>query len=290
MLIRIIAILFPLFAIAALGFWCARRERLDLSSANKLNMDVFTPALVFSALSARSFHVQEHLWLAGATVLLILACGAGAWAVARLTGLSAKTLMLPTMFNNSANLGLPLAVFAFGPDALAPAVVMFVVCNLMQFSLGLWLMDPQHSAASMLRNPNVLAAALGVALSMSGVTVWPPLLSAVQMVGQIAIPLMLFSLGARLAASRIEAVEVGLFGAALRPVLGMGFAWILARLLPLPGHEGAMLFVFGALPPAVLNFIFAERYNHEPDKVASIVLIGHLAALVFLPVALWVGL
>jgi len=290
MLIRIVSILFPLFAIVALGYVVGRRQRPDLSTANKLNMDVFTPALVFSALSSRSFHVQEHLWLAGAVVLLILGCGAGAWVVAKLTGLSTKTLMLPTMFNNSANLGLPLAVFAFGPDALAPGVVMFVVCNLMQFSLGLWLMDPKHSLASLATNANVLAALLGIGLSMSGIAVWPPLLSAITMVGEIAIPLMLFALGARMAVSRIEAVEVGLFGAALRPVLGMAFAWGLARLLPLPGHEGAMLFLFGALPPAVLNFIFAERYNHEPDKVASIVLIGHLAALVFLPLALWVAL
>ena len=50
-----------------------------------------------------------------------------------------------------------------------------------------------------------------------------------------------------------------------------------------------MLFVFGALPPAVLNFLFAERYRQEPQRVASIVLIGNLAALIFLPLALaWV--
>ena len=55
------------------------------------------------------------------------------------------------------------------------------------------------------------------------------------------------------------------------------------------GRDAAMLFVFGALPPAVLNFLFAERYRQEPQRVASIVLIGNLAALIFLPLALaWV--
>ena len=47
-----------------------------------------------------------------------------------------------------------------------------------------------------------------------------------------------------------------------------------------------LLLVFGALPPAVLNFLFAERYKQEPERVASIVLIGNLAALLFLPLAL----
>ena len=46
------------------------------------------------------------------------------------------------------------------------------------------------------------------------------------------------------------------------------------------------MLVFGALPPAVLNFMFAERYQQEPDKVASMVLIGNVAAVAFLPIAL----
>ena len=43
---------------------------------------------------------------------------------------------------------------------------------------------------------------------------------------------------------------------------------------------------FGALPPAVSSFIFAERFNQEPEKVASIVMIGNASALFFIPLAL----
>ena len=66
----------------------------------------------------------------------------------------------------------------------------------------------------------------------------------------------------------------------------LALAWGLVQVLELGTREAAMLIVFGALPPAVLNFMFAERYNQEPQRVASIVLIGNLAALVFLPLAL----
>ena len=48
--------------------------------------------------------------------------------------------------------------------------------------------------------------------------------------------------------------------------------------------------MFGALPPAVLNYMLAERYGQEPDKVASMVLIGNLATVVFMPLALAVAL
>jgi predicted permease len=51
-----------------------------------------------------------------------------------------------------------------------------------------------------------------------------------------------------------------------------------------------MLLVFSALPPAVLNFMLAEKYRQEPQKVASIVLAGNLASLVIIPAALWLAL
>ena len=54
----------------------------------------------------------------------------------------------------------------------------------------------------------------------------------------------------------------------------------------LPPQQQALLLVFGALPPAVLNYIFAERYHQEPEVVASMVLIGNVAGLLFLAIAL----
>ena len=45
-----------------------------------------------------------------------------------------------------------------------------------------------------------------------------------------------------------------------------------------------------SLPPAVFCFMVAEQYKQEPDKVASIVLLGNLASLGFVPLGLWLGL
>ena len=286
MLIRIVSILFPLFAITALGYFVGRRMKPDLSHANKLNMDVFVPALVFGALVSKDFRLGEYLPLLFATVVIIVGSGVAGWLVARASGIATKTLVPPMMFNNCGNLGLPLAVLAFGESALAPAVVMFVVSNVIHFSYGAWLLDHHTKLTTVWRSPSILATIAGLAVGFLGIEVWPPLLMSIEMVGDISIPLMLFALGVRLADSRISAVGFGVFGAVLRPVVGMALAWVLLQMLDLPPREQALLLVFGALPPAVLNYMFAERYNQEPDKVASMVLIGNLAAVVFLPIAL----
>ncbi|HAF54113.1 MAG TPA: transporter [Thauera sp.] len=286
MLIRIVSILFPLFAITALGYFVGRRMKPDLSHANKLNMDVFVPALVFGALVSKDFRIGEYLPLLFATVVIIIGSGLAGWAVARAAGIATKTLVPPMMFNNCGNLGLPLAVLAFGESALAPAVVMFVVSNVIHFSYGAWLLDHHTRLTTVWRSPSILATMAGLAVGFLGIEVWPPLLMSIKMVGDISIPLMLFALGVRLADSRISAVGFGVFGAVLRPVVGMALAWALLQTLDLPPREQALLLIFGALPPAVLNYMFAERYDQEPDKVASMVLIGNLAAVVFLPIAL----
>jgi predicted permease len=290
MLLRIVSILFPLFAISALGYVVARRAKPDLTAANRLNMDVFTPALVFSAMAEKGFHITAYLPLALAALLVILGSGVLGWGVARLLGLDPKTFVPPMMFNNCGNFGLPIAVFAFGPAALGAGVAMFLVSNLMQFSFGTWMLDRATRLSMAWRSPTILAALAGIGVSLSGAAVWPPLLETVKMLGDISVPLMLFALGGRLAVSRINAVGVGVLGAVMRPVLGMALAWGLARLLPLPPQQQAMLLVFGSLPPGVLNYIFAERYQQEPEKVASMVLIGNLAAFISLPVALLLAL
>ncbi len=290
MLIRIASILFPLFAIAALGYFVGRRMKPDLSHANKLNMDVFVPALVFSALAGKDTHVVDYLPLAGATLAVVAGSGAIAWLIARAYHIAPKTLVPPIMFNNCGNLGLPLAVLAFGDAALVPAIITFVVSNLLHFSFGAWLLDHNVRIGNVWRVPPVFATIAGVALGLANVQVWPPLMVAIKMLGDISIPLMLFALGVRLTDSRLTSIKLGVFAAVARPLIGMLLAWSVARLLDLPAQQQALLLVFGALPPAVLNYIFAERYHQEPEKVASMVLFGNLAALIFLPLALALSL
>jgi predicted permease len=290
MLLRIVSIIFPLFAIVLAGWLYGRRHRPDMALANQLNMDVFVPALVFAALVGKSFDLLGYQALALGGIAVVLGSGALAWPLARLLQVDTKTFVPPMMFNNSGNMGLPLAVLAFGEAALPAAVVLFLVENLLHFSLGAWMLDHRARLSNLWRLPMMLAALAGLAVSLSGVALWPPLLTAIRMLGDISIPLLLFTLGVRLADATFQAWGIGLAGALARPVLGMLIAWGVGRALGLEVQHQGMLLVFGALPPAVLNYVFAERYRQEPDKVASIVMVGNVAALLFIPIALAIAL
>jgi predicted permease len=168
-------------------------------------------------------------------------------------------------------------------------VVLFFVENVLHYSLGTWMLDHKARLITLWRVPVIAAALAGLAISLSGFPLWQPLWFAVKMLGDVSIPLLLFSLGVRLTESRHGDWTVGLAGAVTSPLAGVAMALLANWIIGLEGREAAMLILFGALPPAVLNYIFAERYGQEPDRVASIVLIGNTASLAIIPLCLaWV--
>lgn len=287
---RIFQIILPVFAIVAGGWLYGRRHRPDTAAVNRMNMDVFVPALVLSALTSKDFDLWQNRALILASLGVVLGSGLVAWPLSRLLRVEARTFVPSMMFNNCGNMGLPLALLAFGEKWLPAAVALFVTSNLLHFTLGTRLMRREADLRGLARSPVVIATAAGALLSALA---WRPpewIALPLHMVGDVAVPLMLFALGVRMIDVPMTGWRLGLAGAAVRPLAGLLAAIPLGRLLHLEGTPLAMLYLFASLPPAVLNFLFAEQYRQEPETVASIVLIGHLASLVFVPLGLWLGL
>ena len=286
MFAKILAIVLPVFGLVLVGYLYARRHRPDMSAASRINLDVFTPALIFHVLSGRDFHPAEYLPLASGGALVVLGSGLVAWGLSRALSRDFRTLGPPLMFNNSGNMGLPLAVLAFGEAALPAAVVLFMVENLLHFTLGVRILDRRAGLRSLLRMPLVLACLLGLAVALLRIPIPQPIAQAIDLLGQVAIPLMLFSLGVRLTEANLDHWGIGLLGALARPLSGLLAALALVPLLGLEGDQARQLILFSVLPPAVLNYIVAERYGQEPATVAAIVIWGTLASLAVIPLTL----
>ncbi|PID64527.1 MAG: transporter [Gammaproteobacteria bacterium] len=287
LLSRIFATVFPLVAIVSVGYFYAKRYPTKLDTANKINIDVFIPALIFSVLAAKSFNLPQFQSLAVAAAIVVLGSGLLLWPLCRYLVVNPKTFLPPMMFSNSGNLGLPLMVLAFGEQALPAAVILFLVENLLHFTVGLYLLDHRTNPLMVLKMPMILATIAGLLVSLNAYQVPTTLMLPIEMLGQISIPLMLFALGVRMTDIDFSAWKIGVWGALAAPVSGVLLAWAALALLPVPKAQAPYLLLFGALPPAVLNFMIAERYRQEPHTVASIVLLGNLSALVTIPLALF---
>lgn len=283
---RIFQTVFPLTAIVAVGFFYARKHKPDMAISNQLNLDIFVPALVFSVMSAKSFALSDYSELAFGAMLIVLGSGLILWPVCHILKVNVKTFIPPMMFNNSGNLGIPLMLLAFGEQALPAAVVLFMVENMLHFTLGIYILDNRTNPLAILRLPIIMASIAGIGWSLSGFIMPTALQTFIEMLGQISIPLMLFALGVRMTQIDLSHWRIGAIGAVLCPLSGIVIAVIAQQVLQLSPEHFAFLILFGALPPAVLNYMIAEKYKQEPHQVASIVLIGNMASLIIIPTAL----
>lgn len=290
MLTTLLNILLPVFLIIALGAGYAYKIKPDISWLNKLNMDVFVPCLIFSVLAGSEFNIGDYLNLLLACVLVVLGSGLLAIPLAKLLKVNLKTFVPPMMFNNTGNMGIPLILLAFGEAALPVAVTIFVTVNLMHFTLGLYLVNNQASFLGLVKEPMVVITLVGLGFSLFNLVLPPALALPLDMLGKMSIPLMLFALGVRLLEVDFSSIKLGLAGAIFCPVAGMALAYLVAPWVKLPAEHWGALLIFAALPPAVLNFMLAEKYQVEPKTVASIVLIGNFASLFFMPLALSLAL
>jgi predicted permease len=115
-------------------------------------------------------------------------------------------------------------------------------------------------------------------------------MTSLKLAGDAMIPLMLFALGVRMVSVNRGSWRIGLLGALVCPLTGLAVALAVDSLLPLSPDQRGLMYIFASLPPAVLNFMVAERWNREPGKVAAIVLVGNIASVVFVPIGLALGL
>ena len=136
MLVRVLGIILPVFSIIALGWLYARRAKPDMSWVNRISMNVLSPALIFSALASKDFDVVENRLLILGSIGVVLGSGLLAWPFAKLLHQDHRTFVPPMMFNNCGNMGLPLAVLAFGPSGFSAMVALFTISNLLHFTVG----------------------------------------------------------------------------------------------------------------------------------------------------------
>ncbi|ART79236.1 AEC family transporter [Oceanisphaera avium] len=289
MFVTLINIVVPVFAVVALGWWFGRRQIGDMNFVNAANVLIFCPALVFSALLDNPVHLRESGLLILAGLLLILIPGAILYALPIL-GLERRTMAMGGMFRNTGNIGIPLMMLAYGEDKLGAIIILFVLSNIVHFSLGLFMLSHSAGRWQWLKNPLVWAALLGIMLADQPAMVPDFILTSSRLLGQISVPLMLFALGVRLSQGAIDKLGFALRVNLIYLAVGAVSFMLVAMSLPLSKDWLQLLALSALLPPAVLNYLLCEQYQCQPKQMASIVLLGNVLSVFIIPVVIYLTL
>lgn len=287
MLLQLLNIVAPVFLLSAFGWgWVRRGLPYDIAFVTRLAMQVSCPCLIFATMAKVEIAPAAFTALALASFVLYLVITVLSAPVLHLMGMSQRAFLPPLVFGNTGNMGLPLALFAFGEAGLAYAMVVFAIMAVLSFTIGVWMASGQASPREALRQPIFYAAALGCVATYTG---WdPPVWAAntLQLTGQMAIPMMLITLGVSIA--RLSVADLGrALGLSVIKLIICALAGVLvAQWFGLTGALAGAFVLQAITPVAVTNYLIAQRYNAEPEAVAGLVVVSTLLSVASIPLAL----
>ncbi|MGH1424210.1 MAG: AEC family transporter [Pseudooceanicola sp.] len=285
--LTVLQIVAPVFLLAGMGFvWVRAGFEYRVEFVTRLAMTLSVPCLIFAALMKTRIDPAALTALSLAAVAAYGVLTIVAAILVKVLGMEMRTYLAPLIFGNTGNLGLPLALFAFGETGLSYAVVVFAVMALWSFTFGIWIVSGGGSVTRALKEPLLWATILGGIFLWQGWQTPEWLTNTIELTGQMAIPLMLLTLGvavARLSPGRMaKAVVLSL----VKVALCVAVAWVLGRAFGLDDTAFAVLVVQVATPVAVTSYLLAEKYGADSDAVAGLVVASTVAAVVYLPLIL----
>lgn len=305
-MLGVLAGFFVVWCIILVGMFVGRRGILGDNARQVLSALTFfvaSPALLFETLSKARLHDVF------AAPLLVAAVGAVATAalffviVRFLLKRSVPESLMSSMsasLANSANLGIPIAVYVLGDASYVAPLLIFQLA----FFTPLLLMaldsttsshrtTPLRFAAMILKNPMIVGSALGLAVAGTGWQVPELVLQPIHLIGGAAIPAMLMAFGMSLNGSRPLQASQGrrvdaLLASAFKLIVHPAIAYVFARFaLGLDGHALFAAVVTSALPTAQNVFVAASRYKTGLTVAKDTVLITTVVAV---PVMIGVAL
>jgi malate permease and related proteins len=287
LVLTVMEIVAPVALLGIVGFvWVKMGFDYRLEFVTRMSMTLALPCLIFTALMKTELDAGDLTALSLAAAVAYAALTVLFFALTWALGLEQRTYLAPLIFGNTGNLGLPLALFAFGQAGLEYAVVVFAVMVIWSFTFGVWVVAGGGSLTRVLREPAMGATLLGATFLWQGwhTPVW--LTRSLDLIGQMAIPLMLITLGvavARLTPGRLpRAVWLSL----LRALICIGIAWVVGYAFGLNPTALAVLILQVSTPVAVTSYILAEKYGADADAVAGLVIASTVLSIITLPLTL----
>lgn len=284
MLSQTFSVIAPVFLIAGIGFlWAKRGMPFDNTTISSLVMNVGSPCLVFSSLT--SIHLEGSAFtsvLMAAVGILIgaLVLGAGLLILLRQP---MRTFLPALVHPNTGNMGLPLTLMAFGDTGLALGISYFFVNSVSQYTLGLTISSGRFSPAQLIRQPIIWSVAFALLVREADVAVPEFLANTTRIAGGLVIPAMLLMLGNSLASLKIDGLGIASVIAVARLALGFGLGLAMIHLLHLEHDVAGVVIMQATMPVAVFNYVFAERYGQQPEKVAAVILVSTVISFLTLP-------
>jgi len=306
-MLLVISALLPVFTVIVLGYYLRQSALLDAAAWRGLeNLCYFVlfPVLLVKTLAVADIGSAEIVRFSGALLFAIFA----------MTGLLLLAYPLlhryfrvsPAAFTSLVQgatrwhgfIALSIVGLLIGDAGVAyMAVTMAVIIPPLNIINVIVLAHYGEAESSLLqvlgkllKNPFILACALGAFLNITGLGLMPLLYNIADIIGGGALGLGLLTVGAGIHLSGIRDHRgLVVFGALLR-LLGMPVLMLLGCLLfGVDGMPRTVAMLAGAVPTAASSFVLARQMGGDAPLMANLITLQVIGAVVTLPLFIWLS-
>lgn len=282
-------VLLPVVLVAGLGALLSSRLPIDQSTVSRITLYLLSPALVLDVILKTPVRFSEAVQL-GVAYLLTMAgslligwlCGLGR------PGLTRRSFSASVGIWNSGNMGLPIALFAFGQAGFERATVLFLASFIGMYAVGPAIYSIGREGAHLLdsvrgmfRLPAIWVTGLGVVLR--ALHLHPPegIMRGLDLLSQATLPMVLLALGLHLGAGGWPRLTARLWLASAArllggPLIGLG----IGRIMGLDAQNLAILILSASMPTAVNALLIAREYDADVDTVAGVITLSTVLSVV----------
>lgn len=307
----VVAIVFPIFALVAIGYIGARSRYFSPEAQRGLtefSASVAIPALLFRtiATSAAPSVSPTRIWMAyfGAVAVVWVAATLMTRYVLRRPAEDAASIAMTSAYGNTVMLGVPLCLSLYGEAAAAPMAAVIALTSPIYWTIA----TLHHQAAGatrasgigrlllsvasdLMRNPLILAILSGSLFRMTGLALPDVIDRTLQLLGQAGSPTALVALGTTLVGFAIKGqgptlATVLVLKLMLMPLVAAGLIWWLA----LPPVPAGVVLIFAAAPAGANAYLFAVKSGRAVNSASGAVALGTILAVVTISaVVAWIS-
>lgn len=295
----IVDVVLPVFILVLIGYLAAYSNvirRDDIAALSRFIFNIALPVLLFDSLANMSLPERFDWHFLFAYYLVVVAIyGLGMLVSRRWFKAAAREQSIFGMGASYSNLmlvGLPIISAGLGDAALLPLFLLVSVHSAILFFMTAVLLESGardgrsardiawQTGKSVLRNPIIIALALGIVFNLLSVRLPQPVASAIGILSEATLPCSLFVLGAALTTYKIaghfaEAGVIIVLKLLLQPVL----VWILVFwVFDMDPLWGSVAVMAAGMPIGISAYIFAQNYQLGTAALSTAVLLSTVLA------------
>jgi predicted permease len=292
--LKLFEVLFPVFFVVGIGYYLGKNNpKIDTNFITNFAANVGTPAMIIYALTSTgiSFNVFKNYFLYYLVAIFFFTT----IGIIFLFFLKTKDIIRelpPFIMPNTGNMGLPICLFAYGPQGLGIAASISALIILCHFTVGVFLADRKFNINVILKNPPFYAVIISVILLYFEIELPIFIENTTFLLMYATIFLILMSLGIALTRLKVFYFKKALISSIGRVVLGPIVGLLLIIYFDLDGFAAGVLLIQCSMPSAVLTYLVGSIYSPKKivDNIASMIVISTVMSFITIPMVLFFAL